>query len=114
LYDLLRQVDSSPAVELNWAVAVAMRDGDAKGPRLMDELLAKGNLANRFAHWGRAELCWRLARKAEARASYERALELTEQQADQVANRNLLGVSVPGESRPVAKIHRAKVNGARR
>jgi RNA polymerase sigma-70 factor, ECF subfamily len=83
LYDLLTKVDPSPVVELNRAVAVGMRDGDAEGLRLMDELLAAGHLANySFAHAGRAELCRRLGRNDEARKSYARALELMEQQPE--------------------------------
>ena len=83
LYDVLRQVDSSPVVELNRAVAIAMRDGDVVGLRLIDELLAARELeAYRFAHWARAELCRRLGRCEEARDSYERALNLTEQKGE--------------------------------
>lgn len=83
LYDLLKKVDPSPVVELNRAVAIAMRDGDAEGLRLMDELLAAGELQNySFAHAGRAELCRRLGRKDEARKSYARALELMSQEPE--------------------------------
>jgi RNA polymerase sigma-70 factor (ECF subfamily) len=83
LYDLLKQADPSPVVELNRAVAVAMRDGDAEGLRLIEELLAAGELRNySFAHAGRAELCRRLGRNDEARKSYERALELMEQEPE--------------------------------
>jgi len=83
LYDLLNKVDPSPVVELNRAVAVGMRDGDAEGLRLMDELLAAGDLANySFAHAGRAELCRRLGRNDEARKSYARALELMKQEPE--------------------------------
>ena len=78
LYDLLLRVDASPIVELNRAVAVAMRDGPAAGLSLVDAILARGDLAEyRFAHAARAEFCRRLARTPEARASYERALALT-------------------------------------
>jgi len=78
LYDLLLRVDASPVVELNRAVAVAMRDGPAAGLSLVDAILARGDLAEyRFAHAARAEFCRRLARTPEARASYERALALT-------------------------------------
>jgi len=83
LYDLLREVDPSPVVELNRAVAVAMRDGEAEGLRLMDELLAAGELQDySFAHAGRAELCRRLGRNEEARKSYARALQLIEQEPE--------------------------------
>jgi RNA polymerase sigma-70 factor (ECF subfamily) len=78
LYDVLARVDPSPVIELNRAVAVAMRDGPAEGLRLIDALLDRGELADyRLAHAARADLCRRLGRMADARASYERALALT-------------------------------------
>jgi RNA polymerase sigma-70 factor (ECF subfamily) len=84
LYDRLAQVAPSPVVELNRAVAVAMRDGPAAGLALMDAILARGELADyHLAHSARAELCRRLGRTAEARASYERALALTRQEPEQ-------------------------------
>lgn len=80
LYDVLLQADPSPVVELNRAVAVAMRDGPSAGLTLIDAILARGDLANyHLAHAARADLCRRLGRTAEARASYERALSLTQQ-----------------------------------
>jgi RNA polymerase sigma-70 factor (ECF subfamily) len=78
LYDVLATVEPSPVIELNRAVAVAMRDGPAAGLELIDAILARGELADyRLAHAARADLCRRLGRNAEARASYERALALT-------------------------------------
>jgi RNA polymerase sigma-70 factor (ECF subfamily) len=83
LYDVLVRVESSSVVELNRAVAVAMRDGPAKGLSLIDALLARGELTDyRLAHAARAELCRRLGNPAEARVSYQRALELTQQGSD--------------------------------
>jgi RNA polymerase sigma-70 factor (ECF subfamily) len=83
LYDLLVAVEPSPVVELNRAVAVAMRDGPAAGLALVDALLAGGNLADyRLAHAARADLCRRLNRKADAKESYERALALTRQEPE--------------------------------
>ena len=80
LYDLLLRTDPSPIVALNRAVAVAMRDGPNKGLELVDELLKSGELANyHLAHAARADLCRRLGKSSEARASYERALVLTKQ-----------------------------------
>src|SRR5262249_47467886 len=80
LYDLLAQAVPSPVIELNRAVAVAMRDGPAAGLALIDAILARGDLADyHLAHAARADLCRRLGRTAEARASYERALGLTQQ-----------------------------------
>ena len=80
LYDVLLRLDPSPVIELNRAVAVAMRDGPEAGLRLIDAILARGDLRDyRLAHAARADLCRRLGRTAEARSAYERALELTHQ-----------------------------------
>jgi RNA polymerase sigma-70 factor, ECF subfamily len=80
LYDALARTDPSPVIELNRAVAVAMRDGPAEGLVLVDAILARGDLRDyRLAHAARAELCRRLGRTADARAAYERALALTQQ-----------------------------------
>jgi RNA polymerase sigma-70 factor, ECF subfamily len=77
LYDLLVRASPSPVVELNRAVAVAMRDGPLAGLTLVDNILARGDLADyHLAHSARADLCRRLGKTAEARASYERALAL--------------------------------------
>jgi RNA polymerase sigma-70 factor (ECF subfamily) len=77
-YDLLVRLEPTPVVELNRAVAVAMRDGPAAGLALVDELLERGELADyHLAHAARADLCRRLGLAADARAAYERALELT-------------------------------------
>ena len=83
LYDVLLRVDPSPVVELNRAVAVAMRDGAEAGLRLVDALLERGELSDyRLAHAARADLKRRLGRSAAARAAYERALALTRQDAE--------------------------------
>jgi len=83
LYDVLSRADSSPVIELNRAVAVAMRDGSAAGLVLIDAILDRGDLLDyRLAHAARAELCRRLGRTADARASYERALALTRQEPE--------------------------------
>jgi RNA polymerase sigma-70 factor (ECF subfamily) len=80
LYDALFGLMPSPVVSLNRAVAVAMRDGPEKGLALIDGILARGELANyHLAHSARADLCRRMGRLAEARASYERALSLARQ-----------------------------------
>ena len=80
LYDVLLRLEPSPVVELNRAVAVAMRDGPAAGLALVEAILERGKLADyALAHAARADLCRRLGRKAEARAAYGRALELTPQ-----------------------------------
>jgi len=78
LYDLLLRIEPSPVVELNRAVAVAMRDGPAAGLALIDALLARGELNEyRLAHAARADLCRRLGHDTKARAAYEQALKLT-------------------------------------
>jgi len=83
LYDVLARVEPSPVVELNRAVAVAMRDGPDAGLALVDSILARGVLSDyRLAHAARADLCRRLGKKAEARVSYERALALTRQEPE--------------------------------
>jgi RNA polymerase sigma-70 factor (ECF subfamily) len=83
LYDLLARLEQSPVVELNRAVAVAMRDGPAAGLALIDGILARGDLADyHLAHAARADMCRRLGRTAEARVSYERALGLTQQEPE--------------------------------
>jgi RNA polymerase sigma-70 factor (ECF subfamily) len=81
LYDVLVRAEPSPVVELNRAAAVAMRDGPAAGLALIDAILARGDLADYpLAHSARAELCRRLGKTGDARASYERALGLTRQE----------------------------------
>jgi len=83
LYDLLLQAEPSPVIELNRAAAVAMRDGPLAGLTIIDTILARGDLADyHLIHSARAELCRRLGRTAEARASYERALSLTQQEPE--------------------------------
>ena len=84
LYDVLASVEPSPVIELNRAVAVAMRDGPEAGLGLINAILARGELADyRLAHAARADLCRRLGKTADARASYERALELTRGEPEQ-------------------------------
>ncbi len=83
LYGVLGTLDPSPIVQLNRAVAVAMRDGPAAGLALVDAILARGDLADyHLAHAARADLCRRLGHAAEARRSYEKALALTQQAAE--------------------------------
>lgn len=83
LYDLLLRIEPSPVVELNRAVAVAMRDGPEAGLVLVDALLERGELAGyRLAHAARADFCRRLGRRDEARSAYQRALALTRQEPE--------------------------------
>ncbi len=80
LYDLLLQAHRSPVVELNRAVAVAMRDGPAAGLSLIEEIQARGQLVDyHLAHAARADLSRRLGKTTEARSHYKRALALTQQ-----------------------------------
>jgi RNA polymerase sigma-70 factor (ECF subfamily) len=77
LYDRLLNIQPSPVVELNRAVAVAMGEGPEQGLRLIDDLLQRESLAHyHLAHSARADLCRRLGRISDARASYEKALAL--------------------------------------
>jgi len=88
LYDVLMGMMPSPVIELNRAVAVAMRDGPEAGLTIIDRILARGELREyRLAHAARAEFCRRLGRTSEARASFERALALTKQEPE----RRLIG-----------------------
>lgn len=83
LYDLLMRAEPSPIIEVNRAVAVAMRDGPAAGLGLIDGILNRGELGTyHLAHSARADLCRRLGRTADARMSYERALNLTQQEPE--------------------------------
>jgi RNA polymerase sigma-70 factor (ECF subfamily) len=83
LYDRLIRIQPSPVVELNRAVAIAMHEGPEQGLRLIDGLLAREELANYpLAYSARADLCRRLGRLPEARASYEKALALARREPE--------------------------------
>jgi len=83
LYDALLQVAPSPVVQLNRAAAIAMQDGPAVGLELIDAILARGEMADYvFAHAARADLCRRLNRVEEARAAYQQALTLAQQEPE--------------------------------
>jgi len=83
LYNQLVRIQPSPVVQLNRAVAIAMRDGPEVGLTQIDAVLERGELANYYlAHSARADMCRRLGRAAEARASYEKALALTQQEPE--------------------------------
>jgi RNA polymerase sigma-70 factor (ECF subfamily) len=78
LYDALLRLDNSPVIELNRAVAVAMRDGPAAGLACVDDILERGQLRDyRLTYAARAEFCRRLGRQDEARRAYQKALTLT-------------------------------------
>lgn len=83
LYEVLWRIEPSPVIELNRAVAIAMRDGPQTGLELIDAILNRGELADyQPAHAARAELCRRLGRVDAARQAYERALALTQQKPE--------------------------------
>ena len=83
LYNQLVRIQPSPVVQLNRAVAIAMRDGPEVGLTHIDAVLAHGELANYYlAHSARAEMYRRLGRTAEARSAYEKALALTQQEPE--------------------------------
>ncbi len=80
LYDVLLRAVPSPVIELNRAVAVAKRDGALAGLLVIEGILARGELQDyHLAHSARAEFCRQLDRVEQARAAYQRALELTRQ-----------------------------------
>jgi RNA polymerase sigma-70 factor (ECF subfamily) len=83
LYDQLVRIQPSPVVQLNRAVAIAMRDGPEAGLTHIDAVLEDGELENYYlAHSARADMCRRLGRTTEARSSYEKALALTQQEPE--------------------------------
>ncbi len=83
LYSLLLRIEPSPVIELNRAVAVAMHQGPEAGLKIIDAILAGGQLAEyHWAHSARADLCRRLGRTEEAKASYQQALRLTQQETE--------------------------------
>jgi RNA polymerase sigma-70 factor, ECF subfamily len=83
LYNQLVRLQPSPVVQLNRAVAIAMRDGPEAGLTQIDALLEQGELANYYlSHAARADMCRRLGRTVEARSSYEKALALTQQEPE--------------------------------
>jgi RNA polymerase sigma-70 factor (ECF subfamily) len=83
LYDLLMRAEPSPVVDLNRAVAVAMRDGFLAGLQRIDSILSNGDLADyHLAHAAKADLCRRLGRNSQARESYQRALALVKQEPE--------------------------------
>ena len=107
LYGVLMRLEPSPVVELNRAVAVAMRDGPATGLELIDAILARGELSDyRLAHAARADLCRRLGMNGEAKAAYERALALTRQEPERrFLERRLMEIKAKGESRKAEGPH---------
>lgn len=80
LYDALLRAVPSPVIELNRAVALAMRDGPLAGLQAVEAIFARSELLDyHWAHSARGEFCRQLGRSEHARASYEKALSLTQQ-----------------------------------
>jgi hypothetical protein len=116
LYDVLLRVEPSPVVELNRAVAVAMRDGPAHGLALVDALLARGELTEfHLAHATRAELCRRLRRVRDAVAAYDEALRLVKQEPErrflERRRAELVGGGPPDAGAVVVAMHHAPAQG---
>jgi len=83
LYSLLLRAEPSPVIELNRAVAVAMRDGPSEGLKLIDAILARGDLVDyHLAYSAQAELCRRLGMTEKSRVAYQRALGLVQQEPE--------------------------------
>lgn len=83
LYDLLLRITPSPVIELNRAVALAMRDGPPAGLAVIDELLAAGELAEyHLVYAARADLCRRMGAREEGLKAYRQALELARQEPE--------------------------------
>jgi len=83
LYSVLLRIDSSPVVELNRAVAVAMRDGPEAGLQIIDRILGRGELGNyQLAHSARGELLRRAGKASDALTAFQQALELARQEPE--------------------------------
>jgi RNA polymerase sigma-70 factor, ECF subfamily len=83
LYDLLLDVNPSPVVELNRAVAVAMRDGPGAGLTLINAIFTRGELKDyHLAYAAQADFYRKLGRIEPAKAAYEKALSLTQQEPE--------------------------------
>jgi len=84
LYGELMRINSSPIVELNHAVAVAMTGEVTKGLALIDQANATKKLEHYYLyHASRADLLRRLHRKEDATNAYRRALSLVSNQVEQ-------------------------------
>jgi RNA polymerase sigma factor (sigma-70 family) len=83
LYDELFLIMPTPVVELNRAVAIGMAFGPAQGLKAVDAIVAEGNLAGyHLLHAARADMLEKLKRNDEARAEFERAASLTQNQRE--------------------------------
>ena len=94
LYDVLLRADASPVVELNRAVAIAMRDDAASGLSIIDAILRRGDLQDYYlAHSARGEFLRRLGEQEQAKLAFERALSLANQEPEQRFLRNKLAAT---------------------
>ncbi len=83
LYDVLLRATPSPVVELNRAVAIAMRDHPTAGLAIIDAILRRGDLQNYYlAHSARAELLRRTGQHQQARNAFKTALSLAKQEPE--------------------------------
>ncbi|SEF75144.1 RNA polymerase sigma factor [Nitrosomonas ureae] len=83
LYNVLKQIYPSPIVELNRAVAVAMRDGPAMGLELIEALISQGQLVDyHFMYAAKADFHRKLGQRNEAIEAYQHALQLTQQEPE--------------------------------
>ncbi len=83
LYAALLEMQPSPVIELNQAVAIAMHQGPQAGLARIDALFARGELRDyHLAHAARADLCRRLGRRDEARSAYEQAYSLAKSEPE--------------------------------
>lgn len=83
LYDLLLRANPSAVVELNRAVAVAMRDGPEAGLAIVEAILERGELVDyHLIYSARADLCRRLGQTEQARIAYQQALNLARQEPE--------------------------------
>ncbi len=100
LYRALVDLDPSPVVRLNHAVAVAFADGPAVGLAMMDGLADEGSLESYpYLHAARADLLRRLGRRSEAAAAYRNAMALTANRPEQIyLERRLREVEQEGEA----------------
>ena len=83
LYDALQAIHPSPVVELNRAVAIAMRDGPEAGLVLIDEIVGRGDLQNYYlAHAAKADMLRKMSKLSEAKRAYQSALNLAQQEPE--------------------------------
>ncbi len=101
LYGLLMEMNPSPVVDLNRAVAIAMAHGPEEGLAIMDRIEGSGLLGNyKWLYSARADLLRRLSRYEEATAAYQRALALSENEVERSFLGRRLAEAEQGSSSP--------------